>query len=123
MSLKKSPQRSWKIYRFYRKTACTTLFSVEVFKDVINKVLNRMEPLLYIKLLGYEGFRKSIVENFWNNSIKADEVKSIRAQQGLDIVSKALINNQRNNDEKPTYSGALAVLVEKMFHEITGGWH
>ncbi|NLM35792.1 MAG: PLP-dependent aminotransferase family protein [Clostridiales bacterium] len=112
---------------FTGETACTTLFSVEVFKDVINKVLERdgAKALIYQELLGYEGLRKSIVENFWNNSIKADEVLIVSgAQQGLDIVSKALINNQEGIViEKPTYSGALAVFNWRRadIHEIEMG--
>ncbi|SCN21481.1 2-aminoadipate transaminase [Clostridium sp. N3C] len=98
---------------FTGETASTTLFSVEVFKDVINKVLERdgTKALIYQELLGYEGLRKSIVENFWNNSMRADDVLIVSgAQQGLDIVTKALINNQEGVViEKPTYSGALAV--------------
>ena len=112
---------------FTGETASTTLFSVEVFKDVINKVLERdgAKALIYQELLGYEGLRKSIVENFWNNSIKADEVLIVSgAQQGLDIVSKALINNQEGIViEKPTYSGALAVFNWRRadIHEIEMG--
>lgn len=98
---------------FTGETSNTTLFSVEVFKDVLDKVLERdgAKALIYQELLGYEGLRKSIVENFWKNTIKTDEVLIVSgAQQGLDIVTKALINNQEGVViEKPTYSGAIAV--------------
>lgn len=109
---------------FTGETASATLFSVEVFKDVLNKVLERdgAKALIYQELLGYEGLRKSIVENFWNNSIKAEEVLIVSgAQQGLDIVTKALINNHEGVViEKPTYSGALAVFNWRRanIHEI-----
>ncbi|NLP29262.1 MAG: PLP-dependent aminotransferase family protein [Clostridia bacterium] len=109
---------------FTGETSSTTLFSVEVFKDVLDKVLERdgAKALVYQELLGFEGLRESIVENFWDSSIKADEVLIVSgAQQGLDIVTKALINNRDGVViEKPTYGGALAVFNWRRayIHEI-----
>ena len=62
------------------------------------------------------------MENFWDSSIKADEVLIVSgAQRGLDIVTKALINNRDGVViEKPTYGGALAVFNWRRayIHEI-----
>lgn len=98
---------------FAGETTSSAYFPVELFKEVINNVLDRdgANALVYQDLLGYEGLRESIVKYFWENRISADDVLIVSgAQQGIDIITKALINN---NDgiivEKPTYSGALAV--------------
>ncbi|AKA71938.1 PLP-dependent aminotransferase family protein [Clostridium scatologenes] len=98
---------------FTGETPSNDFFPVQSFKDVLNEVLDRdgAEALIYQEALGYEGLRKSISEVFWNKKIKSDDILIVSgAQQGIDIVSKALINTNDNVIvEKPTYSGALSV--------------
>ncbi len=98
---------------FTGETPCNNFFPVQSFKDVLNEVLDRdgAEALIYQEALGYEGLRESISEVFWNKEIKSDDILIVSgAQQGIDIVSKALINtNDSIIVEKPTYSGALSV--------------
>lgn len=98
---------------FTGETPCSHFFSVSSFKDVLNEVLDRdgAEALIYQEALGYEGLRKSISEVFWNSRVDSDNILIVSgAQQGIDIVSKALINtNDTVVVEKPTYSGALSV--------------
>ncbi|MDP4087970.1 MAG: PLP-dependent aminotransferase family protein [Bacillota bacterium] len=109
---------------FTGETTNSTFFPVNVFKEVINDVLERdgVNALVYQELLGYEGLRKSIVGNFWGNSVSAEDVLIVSgAQQGLDIISKALLGSRDCVVmEKPTYSGALAVFNWKRaeIHEI-----
>ncbi|WP_125152698.1 PLP-dependent aminotransferase family protein [Clostridium rectalis] len=98
---------------FSAESACSTLFPIEPFKEVINKVLDRdgTDALVYQEALGYEGLRQTIDEFFWNEKIKKENILIVSgAQQGIDIVSKALINiNDNIIVEKPTYGGALTV--------------
>lgn len=98
---------------FTGETTSSSFFPVSVFKEVINDVLERdgVNALVYQELLGFEGLRKSIVNSFWGKSVNVNDVLIVSgAQQGLDIVSKALINNRDGIVmEKPTYGGALAV--------------
>ncbi|NMM61150.1 PLP-dependent aminotransferase family protein [Clostridium sp. P21] len=98
---------------FTGETPSNNFFPVQSFKDVLNEVLDRdgAEALIYQEALGYEGLRTSISEVFWNKNIKSDNILIVSgAQQGIDIVSKALINtNDSVIVEKPTYSGALSV--------------
>ncbi|WP_163215866.1 PLP-dependent aminotransferase family protein [Clostridium thermarum] len=98
---------------FTGETTSSSFFPVNIFKDVINRVLERdgAEALVYQELLGFQGLRKSIVKNFWDDTVNIEDVLIVSgAQQGLDIVSKALINHKDGIViEKPTYSGALAV--------------
>lgn len=98
---------------FTGETPFSSFFPVTSFKDVLNEVLDRdgSEALTYQEALGYEGLRKSISDVFWQGTIHSDDILIVSgAQQGIDIISKALINS---NDtvvvEKPTYSGALSV--------------
>jgi DNA-binding transcriptional MocR family regulator len=113
-ALKKISGKMLKEYiDFTGETPRNIFFPVQSFKDVLNEVLDRdgTEALIYQEALGYEGLRKSISEVFWNKNIKSDDVLIVSgAQQGIDIVSKALINtNDSVVVEKPTYSGALSV--------------
>ncbi|OFI04956.1 2-aminoadipate transaminase [Clostridium acetireducens DSM 10703] len=98
---------------FTGEIACTEFFPVDSFKNVINEVLDRdgVEALAYQETLGYEGLRNSISKFFWNNHKDIDDILIVSgAQQGIDIVSKAIINvNDKVIVEKPTYSGALSV--------------
>lgn len=108
-----SSEEMKKYIDFSGEAACSDVFPISSFKDVINKVLDRdgMEALAYQEALGYEGLRKSIDEFFWENKIGKDNILIVSgAQQGIDIASKALINvNDNVVVEKPTYGGALTV--------------
>lgn len=98
---------------FSGETPSSASFDIISFKNVLNEVLDRdgAEALIYQEALGYEGLRQSISEVFWRNKVDSDDVLIVSgAQQGIDIISKALINtNDSIIVEKPTYSGALSV--------------
>ncbi|MCY6958594.1 MocR-like pyridoxine biosynthesis transcription factor PdxR [Clostridium brassicae] len=98
---------------FSGETTCSEFFPVETFKKVLNDVLDRdgAEAFVYQSAFGYEGLRKSINNHFWDKRIDTDNIMIVSgAQQGIDIVAKALINvNDNIAIEKPTYSGALNV--------------
>ena len=102
---------------FTGETLCTDFFPIKSFKNVINEVLDRdgAEALITQEALGYEGLRDTISSVFWEGKVDSDDILVVSgAQQGIDIISKALINN---NDyvmiEKPTYSGALSVFKSR----------
>ncbi|XOQ59412.1 MAG: PLP-dependent aminotransferase family protein [Clostridium sp.] len=88
-------------------------FPVKSFKEVIDEILDRdgSKALTYQEALGYKGLRESISDVFWNNKVSSDDILIVSgAQQGIDVVSKAIINTNDNVViEKPTYSGALSV--------------
>ncbi|ERI90727.1 transcriptional regulator, GntR family [Clostridiales bacterium oral taxon 876 str. F0540] len=98
---------------FTGENACSDFFPVSSFKGVLNEVLDRdgAEALAYQEMLGYFGLRDSINKYFWKSSLDIDNILIVSgAQQGIDIVSKAMINvNDNVIVEKPTYSGALSV--------------
>lgn len=98
---------------FTGETPSSYFFPVDSFKNVLNEVLDRdgAEALIYQEVLGYEGLRESISEVFWKNEVASGDILIVSgAQQGIDIVSKALINtNDSVIVELPTYSGALSV--------------
>jgi DNA-binding transcriptional MocR family regulator len=98
---------------FTGENACSDFFPVASFKSVLNEVLDRdgAEALANQEALGYYGLRKSINQYFWNNRIDLENILIVSgAQQGIDIISKALVNvNDNVIVEKPTYSGALSV--------------
>ncbi|WP_315117582.1 PLP-dependent aminotransferase family protein [uncultured Clostridium sp.] len=108
-----SGEKSKSYIDFSGEAASSDMFSVSSFKDVINKVLERdgTDALVYQEALGYEGLRESIDKYFWNNTVGKDNILIVSgAQQGIDIVSKALLNvNDNVVVEKPTYGGALTV--------------
>lgn len=113
-TLKKlSPHILSKYVDFTGETASSEFFPVSTFKMVINEVLDRdgAEALTYQELLGFEGLRSNINKYFWNSKLSTEDVLIVSgAQQGIDIVSKALLNvNDNVVVEKPTYSGALSV--------------
>lgn len=98
---------------FIGEGACGDLFPVETFKNMINEVLDRdgKDALIYQESLGYEGLRQHIDKVFWKNKIGKDNILIVSgAQQGIDIISKAIVNvNDNILLEKPTYSGAISV--------------
>ncbi|MBZ9687581.1 PLP-dependent aminotransferase family protein [Clostridium estertheticum] len=113
-TLKKISGQDLKIYvDFTGEIASSEFFPVTVFKDVLNEVLDRdgAEAFAYKESLGYEGLRNSISSFFWNNKVSTEDILILSgAQQGIDIVSKSIINAHDNVVvEKPTYGGALTV--------------
>lgn len=113
-TLKKISGQDLKKYiDFTGEITSSEYFPVTVFKDVLNEVLDRdgTEAFAYKESLGYEGLRNSISSFFWNNKVSAEDILILSgAQQGIDIVSKSIINVHDNVVvEKPTYSGALTV--------------
>lgn len=101
------------IIDFSGETVGEFLFSIDEFKKIINKVLDRdgAEALISQSSLGYEKLRRTINDVFWNNNLDDEDVLIISgAQQGIDIASKAVLNiNDNVIVEKPTYGGALSV--------------
>ncbi|WP_420536052.1 MocR-like pyridoxine biosynthesis transcription factor PdxR [Clostridium luticellarii] len=102
---------------FTGETSSGEFFQINLFKDVLNEVLDRdgSSALIYQEPLGYEGLRKSISDIFWNNSVNAENILIVSgAQQGIDVVSKSILNtNDTVIVEKPTYSGALSVFKSR----------
>ncbi|URZ00177.1 aminotransferase-like domain-containing protein [Clostridium felsineum] len=98
---------------FAEENPCAEFFPVNNFKKVINEVLDRdgVDALSYEETLGYRGLRNNISKYFWNEKIDSDRILIVSgAQQGIDIVSKAIVNvNDNIIVEKPTYSGALSI--------------
>lgn len=98
---------------FAGETINSDYFPVNVFKEVLNEVLDRdgTEAFIYQDFLGFIGLRKSINKYFWKDKLNIEDILIVSgAQQGIDIVAKAIINVKDNVIvEKPTYSGALSV--------------
>ncbi|AAK80253.1 DNA-binding transcriptional MocR family regulator [Clostridium acetobutylicum] len=98
---------------FAEENPCAEFFPVDNFKKVINEVLDRdgVDALSYEETLGYEGLRSNISKYFWNGEIDSERILIVSgAQQGIDIISKAIVNvNDNIIVEKPTYSGALSI--------------
>jgi DNA-binding transcriptional MocR family regulator len=98
---------------FTGEITSSEFFPVTVFKNILNEVLDRdgAEAFAYKESLGYEGLRNSISSFFWDNKVSSEDILIVSgAQQGIDIVSKSIINIHDNVVvEKPTYSGALTV--------------
>lgn len=101
------------IIDFAGETTSSSYFPVQEFKEILNQVIDRdgAEALTYQEALGYEGLRDIIHGSFWNDNIDYNDILIVSgAQQGIDIISKALINvNDNVIVEKPTYGGALSV--------------
>lgn len=105
---------------FASATPSPELFPVEDFKSVLNEVLDRDkgEAFGYQESSGYRPLREAIgVFIRENYDIRAgeEEIQIISgAQQGIDVIGKALINN---GDfvfvENPTYTGATAVFKSR----------
>ncbi|SHH39101.1 PLP-dependent aminotransferase family protein [Clostridium grantii] len=98
---------------FTGETTSSEFFPVDTFKKVLNEVLDRdkEDAFIYQDALGYKGLRKSINKHFWNNKMEIDDILVVSgAQQGIDIITKAIINvNDNVVIEKPSYSGAMNV--------------
>jgi DNA-binding transcriptional MocR family regulator len=98
---------------FTGETTSSNFFPVEIFKDVLNEVLDRdgSDALVYQDVLGFHGLRESICSFFWDKKISEEDILVVSgAQQGIDVASKAIINvNDNVIIEKPTYSGAISV--------------
>ncbi|MBZ4645125.1 MAG: PLP-dependent aminotransferase family protein [Clostridia bacterium] len=105
---------------FASATPTPDLFPVEDFKKVLIEVLDRDkgQAFGYHESNGYKSLRHSISQFLnMNYSIKAhqDDIQIISgAQQGIDVIAKALINH---GDyvlvENPTYTGAIAVFKSR----------
>lgn len=98
---------------FTGETTSSNFFPVGNLKNVLNEVLDRdgAEALIYQDVMGYENLRNSINERFWSGEQSLENILIVSgAQQGIDIISKAIINvNDNVIVEKPTYMGALTV--------------
>ena len=98
---------------FAGETNNEVVFPIEEFKSIINKVLDRdgAEALIKQEAFGYYNLRSTINKVFWENSLNIEDLLIVSgAQQGIDIVSKAILNiNDNVIVEKPTYAGALSV--------------
>lgn len=88
-------------------------FPVESFKGILNEVIDRdgSDAFINQEPLGFLGLRKCINSYFWKSTLNIEDILILSgAQQGIDIVSKALLNiNDAVIIDKPTYSGALSV--------------
>ena len=101
------------IIDFTGETNGEILFPIDELKEIINEVLERdgAQALISENRSGYSNLIYTINEIFWGNRLKNDDILIISgAQQGIDIVSKSILNiNDNVIVEKPTYAGALSV--------------
>lgn len=104
---------------FSKTSVSENLFPVSKFKVIFNKILDRDKGKAfgYQNIRGYEPLREAICEKLEDKSIKAspDRIQIISgSQQGIDIVSKALLEN---NDvvfvEHLTYLGAVGAMLSR----------
>ncbi|SCG83365.1 transcriptional regulator [Proteiniborus sp. DW1] len=110
---------SEKIINFASTAPMPDLFPIDDFKLVLNEVLDRDKgrAFTYLESQGYLDLRKAICNYLLDFNIKTceDNVHIISgAQQGIDILSKALI--EYGNvvfTENPTYTGAIAVFKSR----------
>ncbi len=112
--LKKTPGEKLKEFiDFTGESGGTNFLPVSTFKDVINEVLDRdgSDALVFQEQLGYANLREEINRSFWDEKLDKENILiTSGAQQGIDIIAKALLNvNDNIALEKPTYSGALSV--------------
>ncbi|WBW99477.1 MocR-like pyridoxine biosynthesis transcription factor PdxR [Oceanirhabdus sp. W0125-5] len=88
-------------------------FPVKVFKDIINQVIDRDDIGVFVEKesIGFKGLRECINERFWDSNMNINRLLIVSgAQQGIDIISKAIINiNDNVIVERPTYGGAISV--------------
>lgn len=97
----------------------TDLFPVESFKCIVNEILDKDKgnAFSYQESQGYEKLRESVADylkSYRINSSK-DRIQIISgAQQGIDILSKALLQyGDTLLVEKPTYHGAIAAFQSR----------
>lgn len=114
LSLRNTEYDQYTSYNFASATPKANYFPVTDFKKALNHVLDRDlgEAFSYQDSKGYYPLRESIAKYLEVFSIETrpETIQIISgAQQGLDIVSKAILSH---NDtvivEAPTYSGAIA---------------
>ncbi|WP_069649527.1 PLP-dependent aminotransferase family protein [Caloranaerobacter ferrireducens] len=107
------------IIDFSNTTPTNDLFPVEDFKYVINLVLDRDKgnAFKYQESQGYYPLRETIKNYLSNYKINCDtsNIQIISgAQQGIDILSKALIDyGDIVFTESPTYTGAIAAFKSR----------
>ncbi|WIV10943.1 PLP-dependent aminotransferase family protein [Proteiniborus sp. MB09-C3] len=108
-----------KIINFASTAPMPDLFPIDDFKIVLNEVLDRDKgrAFTYQESQGYLDLRKAISNYLSGFNIKANEnnIHIISgAQQGIDILSKALIEyGSVVFTENPTYTGAIAVFKSR----------
>ena len=108
-----------KLINFANLIPDSKLFPVNAFKDIINEVLDRDggSAFGYTEIKGYTPLRESLMEyaNCYNIKCNLDDIQIISgAQQGIDIIAKALIDyGDILITEKPTYTGAIAVFKSR----------
>src|SRR5690606_31188624 len=96
------------------------MFPIAQFKQSLIEVLDRDKgnAFLYPEITGYEPFKESIC-NFlsknYNINVPKDQILVISGgQQGIDIITKALISpGDTVLVENPTYSGAIAAFQSR----------
>lgn len=104
---------------FAQSSPTADLFPVTDFKMVLNEVLDRDKGMAfsYQASWGYSPLRESVVEYLKDSKIyvEPDVIQVISgAQQGIDIVSKAILNyGDYVLVEAPSYTGAIAAFKMK----------
>ncbi|WP_252238608.1 PLP-dependent aminotransferase family protein [Clostridium sp. VAP51] len=105
------------IVDFTGETNTEVLFPIEDLKKIIDKVLDRdgANALISNNSYGYKNLISTINNVFWHNQLNEEDILIVSgAQQGIDIVSKGILNiNDNVVVEKPTYGGALSVFKWK----------
>lgn len=104
---------------FFTSTPDPQLFPIEEFKEVLNEVLDRDGGFAfgYQESQGFYPLRESIRDYLLENDLRIEtrDVHVISgAQQGIDVVSKALVGfNDTIIVESPTYTGAIAAFKSR----------
>ncbi len=104
---------------FAQSSPTADLFPVSDFKMVLNEVLDRDKGMAfsYQASWGYSPLRESVVDYLKDSNIhvEPDVIQVISgAQQGIDIVSKAILNyGDYVLVEAPSYTGAIAAFKMK----------
>ncbi|AOR24908.2 PLP-dependent aminotransferase family protein [Clostridium taeniosporum] len=105
------------IVDFTGETNIEVLFPIKDLKEIIDKVLERdgVNALISNNSYGYKNLITTINSAFWDNQLNEEDILIVSgAQQGIDIVSKGILNiNDNIVVEKPTYGGALSVFKWK----------
>ncbi len=109
------------IINFANATPHPSIFPIEAFKDCINEVLERDKGLAfeYQESNGFKPLRESLLEYLQSKySIDAGSWANVLivagAQQGIDLISKVLINpGDYVITENPTYDGATALFKSR----------